>query len=52
MEEPMTGELTPEEQVPFDAKMQDRAFYRHTEVRLLERYDLKLSRPLWIDGTT
>jgi hypothetical protein len=47
MEEPMTGELTPEEQVAFDAKMQDRAFYRHTEVRLLKRYDLKLSRPLW-----
>ena len=27
--------------------MRERALYRHTEVRLLERYGLELSRPLW-----
>ncbi len=41
------AELTPEEQVAFDAKMKDRALFRHTEVRLLERYGLKLSRTVW-----
>ncbi len=41
------AELTREQQVAFDEKLKDRALYRHTEVRLLARDGLKLSRLVW-----